>query len=237
MKFGITQPFDCSYLATEQEQLLVYAEKDKHIAARYGQLIQAGFRRSGEQIYRPHCPACNACQSIRVRVKDFAPSKSQRRLLKRNQEFTSRLVHSPNDDYYRLYERYIIERHADGTMYPPSRQQFESFVLCSWKDPIFIEAYKDDLLIAVAVTDDINDGHHHQAFSALYTFFHPEFSQFSLGSWMILQQLQHAFRADKDYLYLGYQIDECNKMNYKRKFTPHERFVHSKWQIDHKDSF
>ena len=230
MKFGITHPFECSYLSAQQEQLLVYAESEESIAPRYAQLIQAGFRRSGTQIYRPHCPTCQACQSIRVLVKGFTPSRSQKRLLKRNHIFTTQLVKSPQDDYYPLYERYIIERHADGTMYPPSRLQFDSFVLCDWKDPVFIEAYHGDSLIAVAVTDDIDNGNEHQAFSALYTFFDPEMSHHSLGSWMILQQLEHARRVGKDYLYLGYQVDECNKMNYKRKFAPYEWFAHNKWQ-------
>ena len=54
MKFGITQIFGCSYLPDEREQLLVYADSTEQLALRYGQLIQVGFRRSGEQIYRPH---------------------------------------------------------------------------------------------------------------------------------------------------------------------------------------
>ncbi|AXR06841.1 arginyltransferase [Salinimonas sediminis] len=234
MKFGITQTFNCSYLEDEHEQLLVYAEKDQDFSWRYGQLIQAGFRRSGEQIYRPHCPACTACQSIRVLVTQYAPSKSQRRLIKRNRHLTTRLSSQPGEAYYPLYERYIIQRHADGTMYPPSRQQFDSFIMCAWKKPVFIEAYDGETLIAVAVTDDIDNGSDHQAFSALYTFFDPDPGYHSLGSWMIIQQIEHARQSGKTYLYLGYQIDNCNKMNYKRKFAPNERFLQNKWQSSDK---
>lgn len=229
MKFGITQAFDCSYLPGEHEQLLVFAEKDQDIAWRYGQLIQAGFRRSGEQIYRPHCPTCQACQSLRVLVNEFTPSKSQKRLLNKNRAFSSVLSLSPKENYYPLYERYINHRHADGTMYPPSRSQFDSFVLCNWKSPVFIEAYDGDSLIAVAVTDDIDNGTDQQAFSALYTFFDPDYATYSLGSWMIMQQIMHAREQQKQFLYLGYQIDSCNKMNYKGKFVPNERFFGNKW--------
>ena len=80
MKFGITQIFGCSYLPDEREQLLVYADSTEQLALRYGQLIQVGFRRSGEQIYRPHCPDCNACQSVRIPVDAFTPSRSQKRV-------------------------------------------------------------------------------------------------------------------------------------------------------------
>ncbi|WP_018981914.1 arginyltransferase [Salinimonas chungwhensis] len=229
MKFGITQTFRCSYLPDEHEQLLVFAETEHNFAGRYGQLIQAGFRRSGSQIYRPHCPSCQACQSVRILVDEFTPSKSQKRIIKKNALLTSQLATSPKDSYYPLYERYITNRHADGTMYPPNRQQFESFVLCEWKSPLFIEAYKGDELVAVAVTDDIDFGLEHQAYSALYTFYAPELTQHSPGTWMIIQQLKHAQANNKRYLYLGYQIDACAKMNYKSKFLPHERFFHNDW--------
>ena len=82
MKFGITQSFSCSYLPDEQERLLVYAEEDPFLSSRYSQLIQAGFRRSGEQIYRPHCVNCSKCQSVRIPVDVFVPSRSQKRVLK-----------------------------------------------------------------------------------------------------------------------------------------------------------
>ena len=92
MKFGVTQPFDCSYLPDRQEQLLVYIPEESPCASHYTQLIQAGFRRSGDQIYRPHCEACQKCESIRVKVKQFKPSKSQKRILNKNLDVTCRLV-------------------------------------------------------------------------------------------------------------------------------------------------
>lgn len=229
MRFGITQVFPCSYLADHNEQLLVYAEEEADLALRYSQLIQAGFRRSGEQVYRPHCPQCDACQSVRVLVNTFVPSRSQKRVLSKNQHLRSQVAHSPGEDYYPLYERYICERHADGSMFPPSRDQFESFVDCQWKQPVFIEAYDDDTLVAVAVTDVIDDHVRHTGLSALYTFFNPDYADTSIGTWMILRQLHHAKVMGMDYLYLGYQVDECQKMAYKTRFQPHERFYHNKW--------
>lgn len=229
MRFGITQVFPCSYLANHDEQLLVYAEEETDLALRYSQLIQAGFRRSGEQIYRPHCPQCDACQSIRVLVSEFVSSRSQKRVLNRNHHLRSHVAYTPGDAYYPLYERYICERHADGSMFPPSQEQFESFIHCQWKQPVFIEAYNDQQLIAVAVTDMIDDQIKHTAMSALYTFFDPDYADNSIGTWMILQQLHHAKIMGLDYLYLGYQVDACQKMAYKNRFMPHERFYHHKW--------
>ncbi|MEG3768089.1 arginyltransferase [Alteromonas sp. 14N.309.X.WAT.G.H12] len=230
MKFGLTQSFSCSYLPEKDEQLLVYAEEDQDLSLRYGQLIQAGFRRSGNLIYRPHCPECRACQSIRIPVNEFTPSRSQRRLLAKNKYLQTRLTTTPHGGYYPLYERYINTRHKDGSMYPASVAQYTGLIECSWKPPIFIEAYQDDALVAVAITDHIEqqDGGH--AFSALYTFFAPELAHASMGTWMILQQIEYAKEKGYNYLYLGYQIDDCQKMNYKTKFLPHERFFENKWQ-------
>ena len=229
MKFGITQSFECSYLPDQQEQLLVYAETDPQQAVRYAHLIEAGFRRSGEQIYRPHCPTCTACQSVRIPVQAFKPSRSQQRIIKRNAHFQINISHSVADQYYPLYEKYICARHADGTMYPPSRTQFDNFVLCQWKNPIFIEAYDNDKLIAVAVTDVIENTTEHCALSALYTFFDPDYTSSSLGTWMILMQIKQANKQNYDFVYLGYYVHGCKKMSYKHQFVPHEQFIDNKW--------
>ena len=229
MKFGITQTFDCSYLPGKEEQLLVYVGSHTDSATHYPQLIQAGFRRSGEQVYRPYCQQCTACHSIRLPVDDFALSRSQRRLLNKNKAFTTRTTTQTSEAYYPLYEHYITERHADGSMYPPDPVQFESFLACEWNSPLFVEAYDGDKLIAVAVTDVIDTHDHRDGFSAMYTFYDPDYHHRSLGTWMILQQIHHTQAQNRHYLYLGYQIDDCNKMNYKSRFLPHERYYNHQW--------
>ena len=228
MKFGLTQSFDCSYLTGQQERLLVAISEDNP-KSDYMALIQAGFRRSGEQIYRPHCPQCNACESLRIAVNAFTPNRSHRRLLKRNHRFRCQLSMGYREQYYLLYERYINQRHADGSMFPPSRQQLYSFVLCDWNPPLFIEAWDGDTLIGVAVTDNISNAGFDHAWSAMYTFYDPDYENSALGIWMILQQIQLAAANGLEYLYLGYQIDDCTKMAYKRQFLPHERLRAGTW--------
>lgn len=229
MKFGITQPFACSYLPDREEQLLVYVGDTETYAEHYPLLIQAGFRRSGSQVYRPHCQCCNKCHSIRLPVNAFKPTKSQKRLLNKNAGLRTIESLSKHESYYPLYERYITERHADGTMFPPTEAQFNSFLRCDWRSPVFLEAHDADRLIAVAVTDRIDASSESSGYSAMYTFFDPDYANRSLGTWMILQQIIHAQRQGSQYLYLGYQIDSCKKMNYKNRFYPHERFFNNQW--------
>jgi arginyl-tRNA--protein-N-Asp/Glu arginylyltransferase len=231
VKFGVTQPFACSYLPDRQEQLLVYIPEQEQHAQSYSKLIQAGFRRSGDQIYRPHCAQCNKCESIRVQVEHFKASKSQKRILNKNADLTCRMVEygsdyfiAQRDNYYSLYSDYITERHQDGSMYPPEEKQFNDFIHSQWQSPLLLEAKLDDEVIAVAVTDKTESG-----FSAFYTFFNPHIAPRSLGTFMILQQIEFCQTFNLPYLYLGYQIDECRKMNYKNAFSPNQRFNGEFW--------
>jgi len=232
MKFGLTQNFECSYLADQQEQLLVLMDESEPLSDKHYQLLlNSGFRRSGEQIYRPHCPACDACQSLRLPVNLFNPSKSQKRVLNKNRDLDINYSRKVSADYYPLYAEYIKQRHADGSMYPPDPDQFYSFIQSHWLSCTYIEFYLQQQLVAVAVTDEVED-----AYSALYTFFQPGLEDRSIGTLGILQQINLAKANNKAFLYLGYQIDSCQKMSYKQNFLPHERFFANKWHLFTKKS-
>ena len=46
----------------------------------------------------------------------------------------------------------------------------------------------------------------------------------------ILWQIRQVARLGRDWLYLGYLIDDCRKMSYKRDYQPQEHFVGNRWQ-------
>jgi len=224
-RLGLSQPFECSYLDDRQEQLLVILDPSCYQTDKFEQLLGLGFRRSGDQIYRPHCPICSACSSVRVLVQHFTLSKSQKRKSnKAKAKFTVRYSNQQNDDYYPLYCKYISQRHQDGSMYPPEQNQYKSFLFCKWLPITFIELWHEEKLIAVAVTDTMN-----HALSAIYTFFDPDYEHYSLGTIMILEQIKLAQQQQKQYLYLGYQIDECAKMRYKTQYLPAQKHVNDEW--------
>lgn len=225
MKFALTQAFPCSYLPDRNEQLIVLAGSAAIDTRDYELLLKMGFRRSGEHVYRPHCPACQACQSLRIPVRQFKPSKSQKRILSKNRDIEHRISYQEQDAYYPLYEDYIASRHSEGSMYPPSTEQYRQFIRAPWGKVMFVELWQSSKLLGVAVTDETP-----QALSALYTFFAPEYGKRSLGKLAILKQIDIARLMHKPYLYLGYQIDACGKMNYKAEFQPNERFVAEQWQ-------
>ncbi|MCC4263643.1 arginyltransferase [Oceanimonas baumannii] len=225
LKVGLTPKHPCSYLPGRQEQLLVLLDRELLCPEGYEQLLTAGFRRSGSDIYRPRCQACQACESLRIPVASFNPSRSQKRILRHNRDVTMVLSDTDKPEYFELYQHYIEQRHQDGTMYPASRQQYEGFLLCQWLPPLFLEFHAGNRLIAVAVTDCLSE-----SLSAMYTFYDPAEEHRSLGVFAILSQIRLAQQLNRHWLYLGYQVDDCRKMNYKQHFRPHQRLLDGNWQ-------
>jgi len=225
LKVAVTPEHSCSYLPHEREQLLVVVDNALKNEDDYERLLTVGFRRSGEDLYRPHCRLCDACQSIRIDCRAFTPSRSQRRVEKRNHDLHICYSHHNRSEYYQIYQRYISQRHSDGSMYPASQEQYQAFVLCSWLRQIFIEFHAGNRLIGVAVTDLLP-----HSLSAMYSYFEPELMDRSLGRLAIMHQIHLANRLNKPWLYLGYQVDDCRKMNYKTQFHPFERLHQGHWK-------
>ena len=126
---------------------------------------------------------------------------------------------------YDLYYRYIEQRHADGDMYPPDREQYQSFLNNAWGCTRYYRFFAGERLLGIAVVDVLIDG-----LSAIYTFFEPGEERRSLGSYAILWQIEQAREMGLDYLYLGYWIRDCDKMSYKAAYQPLELYIDSQWQ-------
>lgn len=196
----------------------------------YNQLIQHGFRRSGKHCYRPHCqnfsPGCERCIACRIPVKAFTASRSQQRCARRNADLNLSIIDAGfHDEHFELYRRYLAARHADGSMADPVADDFEQFLYCNWSDTRFLELRLHDQLVAVAVTDFMSDG-----LSAVYSFFEPELKQRGLGTYCVLQQVEHSKQLGLDYVYLGYWIEDHAKMHYKKNFRPLQLYRDESWQ-------
>ena len=222
---SIAEP--CSYL---DDRNSVSAFANPHIdmdMQTYNELIQHGFRRSGGYVYRPHCPSCHECVSVRVPLKKQKFTRNELRTIRRNSDLTVTFLKGKfREEHFELYKRYINSRHNDGSMANPSKADYHRFLICDWTDTMFIEFRLNKQLIAVAVSDVLSTG-----VSAVYTFFDPEYSARSLGHFAILSQISEAKSRDLDYLYLGYWIKDCVKMSYKRRYKPLEGFINDQWVL------
>lgn len=220
-----THPHHCSYLP-DAEATTVFVDPHHPVDAQlYNSLSENGFRRSGKHLYRPHCRNCNACIASRVPAAAFSPSRQQRRCWRRNQDLlVSSSLDIDTDEHYQLYADYICERHCDGDMYPPSREQYTSFLTREWGVTEYLEFRLQGKLLAVAVCDRMTNG-----YSAVYTFFDPQQEKRSLGAYAILWQIELCRLLQLDSVYLGYWIKQCDKMNYKTQYRPLELLLNQRW--------
>ena len=224
-KLYITPAHPCSYLASEEAQTL-FVDPRKIISSQlYSGLTERGFRRSGSHIYKPHCENCNKCIPIRLDVSTFRANKTQRRVLKQNSDLECRVEKTEfTRTNYTLFEKYIEARHKDGDMYPATEDQFKSFLLSPWGNTHSINFYLKGALVSSAVTDI-----QLRSISAIYTFFEPDQSDRSLGTLSILKQIELASSLNLKHVYLGYWINESDKMDYKKNYRPNEQLVDDYW--------
>lgn len=222
-----TQSHACSYLPHEQAQTLFIDPEFKVDRAYNTRLSEIGFRRSGSHIYRPNCKNCHQCLSCRVLVQCFEPGQSYRRILKRNADLVVSPVYDISDDeYYLLYKHYITVRHADGDMYPATREQYGSFLMNQCEGTQYFAIRRRGQLLGLMVSDRLDNG-----MSAVYTFYDPLEEKRSLGSFAILWQILEAKRLGLSYLYLGYWIRDSRKMRYKTGYRPMEMLVRQRWVL------
>lgn len=226
IQFYLTAESPCSYFDDRMSCNLVPDPNLRLNMPVYNQLIQHGFRRSGGYTYRPHCGDCQSCIACRIPIAEFTPNRSQRRCLKLNQQLQLAAVPAAfTEEYFDLYRRYLDSRHTDGSMADPEKEDFKQFLYSKWSDTAFLEFRLDGRLIAVAVTDIASDG-----VSAVYSFFDPEMSKRSLGTYCVLKQLDYAKLLGLDYIYLGYWIEDHPKMHYKVNFRPLQIYRDEQWQ-------
>lgn len=213
-----TRPHPCGYYPERVAENLVIDPDAANLALLYGTALSQGYRRSGGHVYRPACPACQACVATRIEIEQFQPNRTQRRLLKRNSDLSTRLLPaSANAEYFALYQRYLSQRHPGGGMDQNGFDEFREFLLAPFARTLFLELRLNEQLLACAVTDHTEAG-----LSAVYTFFDPEFSGRSLGVMAILKQIELCRRLGLAYLYLGFWLDGHPKMDYKRQFQPQQ---------------
>lgn len=196
-------------------------------------LSKQGFRRSQNVLYRPSCAECTGCMSARIRVADFVPNRTQRRILKATQHLR-RNATSPwaTEAQFALFRRYLDARHADGGMADMDVFEFAAMIeetpiktrVIEYTRPSSDEPRGRELA-AVSLTDVFDDG-----LSMVYSFFDPDLTDLSLGTFAILDHISIAREAGLPYVYLGYWVPGSRKMGYKAAFSALEIYKGGEWQ-------
>jgi arginine-tRNA-protein transferase len=196
-------------------------------------LTQVGFRRSQNIAYRPACENCAACVSARIPVKDYVFSRSERRVLARNDDLERHLVEAEATmEQFDLLRRYLLARHAEGGMAEMTWPDYVAMVEDTAVRTHIIEYRMRSAdggpgdLVGCALVDLMSDG-----LSLVYSFYDPGLARRSLGSFVILDHVVQACLTGMPYVYLGYWVRGSEKMDYKVRFSPLELLRPEGWAL------
>src|SRR4051794_20251189 len=100
-------PRRCGYLG-DRLATMEYDYVAELSAGEYLTRMLANWRRFGRVLFRPVCEGCCECRALRVRVADFRPDRSQRRVRKANEGVVALRVSGPSVSAAKLnlYDRY-----------------------------------------------------------------------------------------------------------------------------------
>ncbi len=209
----------CSYL-NELEQTTHYKIIDKCDNTYCQELIERGFRRFGKMYFRPVCEPCNECKSIKIDVKNFNFSKSQRRILNKAKNIKTLIRHpSLTNEHLQLFEKYHMHmKNKKGWEHKrTSPEHYYGSFVDGYNDFGYEVLYfYDDKLIGVDLIDILQDG-----ISSIYFYYDPDFANYSLGKLSLYKQIEFAKKTYKKWIYLGYYVKDCSSLNYKSHYKPY----------------
>jgi arginine-tRNA-protein transferase len=225
--FYRTAPQPCPYLSGRMERNIFAELSGPEVAGAYDILARHGFRRSHRIVYRPDCVDCAACVPVRVRVADFTPGRSLRRVLRTNADIaTEDRPATATVEQYRLFDRYLASRHAGSEMSTMAFEDYRGLVEDTALETRLIEFRdRDGALHAACLADRLDDG-----LSAVYSYFDPASAARGLGTFMVLWLIERCRALDLPHAYLGYWIAASRKMSYKARFQPLEALGEDGWR-------
>ncbi len=208
----------CSYI-DHLEQTTHYQIIDDCDSTHCQDLIERGYRRFGKMYFRPICPACNECQSIKIDVNNYTFSKSARRVIKKATSLKSYIqIPTISQAHLNLFEKYHMHMSkTKGWEYQKTSAQnyYNSFVNGHNGFGHEILYFDGAKLIGVDLIDILEDG-----ISSIYFYYDPDYMHLSLGKLSLYFQIKFAKENNKHWIYLGYYVQECPSLSYKAQYTP-----------------
>jgi arginine-tRNA-protein transferase len=225
--FFATAPLPCPYLSGRMERRVVTELVGRDAVALHDALSLAGFRRSHGIVYAPACVGCAACVPVRVIAGGFERRRSHRRVWNANADLVVKVRGATaTKEQYALFSLYQHARHGGGDMAKMDFADYQALIEDTPIDSAVVEfRVPNGRLVAACLMDRIASG-----LSAVYSFFDPNLTGRSLGTYMILWLIEHARAQERPYVYLGFWIEGCSKMSYKASFKPLEARTPDGWR-------
>jgi len=187
---------------------------------RLDELLAEGWRHFGPVFFRYSSMEWNGAlvrvQPLRVVIADTSPSKSQRRVLRRNADL--KLSVRPtriDDERRRLFEAH---RRRFTEKAPEALEEYLGGQpnVCPCEN-VEVGLYQGERLLAASFLDVGRS-----AASSVYAIFDPAEGRRSLGTCTMLWEIQHARGRGCRYYYPGYAFHERSKLDYKKHFKGEE---------------
>ncbi len=200
-------------------------------------LLENGWRHFGTYFYRYNIGLFEAefrrVFVLRIRLADFQLSKSQGRILKRNNDLRTVVrpaaVTPEKEGLFQRHKRRFKDN-IPNSIFDFLSAQPESLPCKAME----ICVYRDEELLAASFFD-VGD----RTTSSIYGMFAPEESRRGLGIFTLLLEIEWAKENRKDFHYLGYAYQGNSFYDYKKRFNALEKFDwNGNWgKFDKRDQF
>jgi arginyl-tRNA--protein-N-Asp/Glu arginylyltransferase len=191
-----------------------------------GQIFNRGFLPASLKLQRYYM-----CRHIRVRLADYSPSSENRRILRKGEDLTYRLLPIAEFDYTPEWRDFCktyadIKFGKDIMTYQRLDTLFDSKVvthLLVYHDP----AQKQDIGLVTLYLEKDKMAYYY------YSFYDLNYYSRNLGMYMMTSAVDYFSRTKKTYLYLG----SCYSRNalYKTQFSGAEFFNGVQWSTNIKE--
>ena len=209
----------CSYL-DDKQQTTHYKVIQNCSTTLCQELIERGYRRFGNMYFRPICNTCDECKSLKVDVKNFIFSSSQKRVIKKGSNINSYIrrpsLTQAHLDLFEKYHLYMKDKKNWEYTQTTAQAYYSSFVDGHNDFGYEVLYYIDDKLIGVDLIDILEDG-----ISSIYFYYDPDYMKYSLGKLSLYNQIILAQKSNKKWIYLGYYVQDCPSLSYKSHYKPY----------------
>jgi len=225
--FCFREQFPCPYKRDGRTATIEYLLPSEDDARMFHEYLSRGYRRLDTIFYHNCCAGCSSCIPIRLAARDFVLSRSQKRTLRENEDQEIIVLPFPalTDQKVRLYEEYLRTKHGKtGEESVCDPEQVLRALHYGFDHAVEMDYYLGERLIGVGIVDEGRN-----ALSSNYFYYDTNFLSRRLGIFSILQEIFLAQRMKKRYYYLGFYIEETEKMAYKKFFMPNQILRNARW--------
>lgn len=231
----LAEPIACPYLPNKifvQEYFFAYDLTEEEFEG----FLASGWRTFGIFFFRPACPDCKKCLSIRILTEQYLPTKSQQRVWRKNfyspvdkskisKDKDADIMDYPEkteitiapvqftEERYKIYEKHSFIRFNQTIDIQLFQENF-----CISSVPSFVMEYRrEGALFGTGYLNISTSG-----LSSIYFAYDPDFSFLSPGILSMIVEITTARNLGKKYYYPGYYVKGNHSMEYKGKFLPYE---------------